>query len=133
MFPEPVVLATTAWTNSCWFAIAFSVLGLGMSLFHGLAAINIFNVQAPPKARVWKFHQFWFNFCGSVSGWVALWFLLQKIAIGLSAPAAVSPQLSDAALFFLAFIGVTGYLPFSVITAVESVREIAAKIAGLGK
>jgi hypothetical protein len=43
------------------------------------------------------------------------------------------PKLSDIALFFLAFIGVTGYLPLSVITGVESFREIAAKIAGIGK
>jgi hypothetical protein len=122
-----------AWINSCWFTVVFWVVGLGMSLFHGLCAVSIFNVKAPPKAGIWNFHQFWFNFCGSVSGWIALWFLLHKIALSLNAPAAASPKLSDIALFFLAFIGVTGYLPFSVITGVESFREIAAKIAGIGK
>ena len=64
---------------------------------------------------------------------IALWFIMHKIALSLDAPAAVFPKLSDIALFFLAFIGVTGYLAFSVATGVESVREIAAKIAGIGK
>ena len=130
---ETQPMQANAWINSWWFIIAFWILGLGMSLFHGLNAINIFNVPAPPKERVWKFHQFWFNFCGSVSGWIALCFLLHKITLSLCAPATVSPQLADVALFVLAFIGVTGYLPFSVLTGVQGVREIATKIAGVGK
>src|SRR5207247_11397656 len=111
MLLNRIGMENDAWIDSCWFTVVFWIVGLGMSLFHGLYAVSIFNVPAPPKAGIWKVHQFWFNFCGSVSGWIALWFLVHKIAFSLGAYASASPRLSDVALFFLAFIGVTAYLP----------------------
>jgi len=84
------------------------------------------------KSWAWRFHQFWLNLCGSVAGWTALWFVVQKIAVSLVSPAAVAPQFSDAALFFLAFLGVTGYLPFAVVTSIQAIKELLAKIPGFG-
>jgi hypothetical protein len=122
--------AQTGWINSCWFETFFWIFAVAMSFFHGSQAVKIFSVEAPRHSTVWNIHQFWFNLCGSLSGWVALWFLLQKISVSLMAPATTSAQWSDVGLFFLAFIGVTGYLPFAVITGVTSFKEIASKVIG---
>ncbi len=126
---------TATWIQSWTFKIAFLIVALLLSLFHGAMASTIFVSKDDRKDKPWPwhFHQFWLNFCGSVAGFAALWFIVQKVALILASPAAAAPQWSDAALFFLAFLGVTGYLPFAVITSVQAIKELISKIPGLGK
>ena len=98
-------------------------------------APSIFLSDEDRKAKSWAryLHQFWLNFGGSVVGWVALWIITQKLAAILAAPETAAPQWSDAALFFLAFLGITGYLPFAIITSVQAIKELISKVPGLGK
>jgi hypothetical protein len=44
-----------------------------------------------------------------------------------------APQWPDVGLFFVAFLGVTGYLPFAIITSVQAIKELISKIPGFGK
>jgi len=123
------------WIHSCWFNASFWVVGFAFSLFLGAKAPEIFvsSKDREGKPWAWHVHQFLLNFAGSVSGWVALWFIVRNVAFVIAAHTATAPQLSDAALFFLAFLGITGYLPFAVLTSVNAIRELIAKIPGLGK
>ena len=115
--------------------IAFIIIALLLSLFHGIMATKIFVPELARKDKHWSWwvHQFWLNFCGSIAGFAALWFIIRKIVAILPTPASAAPQWSDAALFFLAFLGVTGYLPFAIMTGVEAIKDLMSKIPGLGK
>jgi hypothetical protein len=129
------VMQIATWINAGFFNVPFFLTGLVLSLFHGIMATNIFVADKDKSDRsgAWYFHQFWLNFCGSVAGWTALWFIVQKIALVLALPATAAPQLSDIALFFLAFLGVTGYLPFAILTTVGGIKELLAKLPGFAK
>jgi len=119
--------------DSLFFKTAFMLIAAAFSLFYGFRATDIFEVKTTGKSWSWRFHQWWLNFLGSASGWVALWFLVHKIAAVIHSPATVAIQPSDIALFFLSFVGITGFLPFSVVSVLQGLRDIAARIAGLGK
>ena len=71
-------------TNIC--PLAFALVGLGFSLFYGLKAFDIFEVDRANKPRAWKFHQFWLNFVGSAAGWVILWIVIQRLRLLLDSP-----------------------------------------------
>src|SRR6266446_6977071 len=124
-----------SWIHSTLFVIVFSVVALIFSVFHGAMAADIFmSADARrDKSWAWHVHQFWLNFCGSVAGWAALWFIIEKLGALFTPPRSAAPQWSDAALFFLAFLGVTGYLPFAIVTSVQAIKELISKIPGLGK
>src|SRR5437763_1508580 len=102
--------------DSLAFTTTFAVVAFAFSLFYGFAATSIFEVKTSGTSRSWRFHQWWLNFLGSAVGWVAAWFLLHKIVAVAHSPATVAIQWSDAALFFLAFVGVTGFMPFSIVS-----------------
>ena len=123
------------WINSTCFVATFALVGLIFSVFHGAMAADIFMSADARKGKSWAWHvhQFWLNFCGSVAGWAALWFIIEKVSALLVSPGSAAPQWSDAALFFLAFLGVTGYLPFAIVTSVQAIKELISKIPGLGK
>lgn len=108
-----------------WFHGVFLVFALALSTFYGLKAFEVFGVRKRPKNKPWMWHQRWFNFVGSLVGWAALWFLVQKVV-------AVSPSsyiryisVWDAAIFVIAFIGVTGHLPYTIMGLIESIRGLA--------
>ncbi len=128
-------MQAAAWIHSTTFVVVFSLVAFVFSIFHGAMAADIFVSADARKGKSWAWHvhQFWLNFCGSVAGWAALWFIIQKVAALVASRATAAPQWSDAALFFLAFLGVTGYLPFAIMTSVQAIKELISKIPGLGK
>ena len=125
----------TLWLN--WSTIlrcAYFAIAIGFSLFYGLKAIDIFtDVDAKSLTGPRLFHQRWLNFLGSATGWVCLWFVVTKVSHHLlngSDPAIGWPYV---ALAMVAFVGITGYLPFTVVTLVNSVGRVVGKIAGIFK
>jgi len=75
-----------------------------------------------PWQRRWQ--QYWFNFIGSLSGWIAIWFVAQKLwASNLG-----QWRLADFGLAVVGFIGITGYLPYTVIGVINAVWELAKKV-----
>lgn len=106
----------------------FAVVAIGMSIFYGLRACEIFSISTTDRKRSWHFHQFWLNFLGSVVGWVAAWAILRSAVECASADCILSVSPSAVSLFFLAFIGVTGYLPATIVGAIGGVNELVAKL-----
>jgi len=113
--------------------IVFGLLALAASVFYGATACSIFDVSTSGKRWPWKLHQFWLNFAGSAVGWIALWSLIPRVLGCLSQSCSVDVSWSDVAVFFVAFVGITGYLPAAVVGLALSVKEIASKVAGLLK
>jgi len=118
---------------SSWPDLAFLAVALGASVFYGAKACAIFGVDAAGKHWPWKVHQFWLNFSGSFTGWLALWVVIPRVVTCVIEACAPELSVSDVALFFVAFVGVTGFLPTAIIGLVLSIKEVVAKLAGLLK
>jgi hypothetical protein len=114
--------------NFSW-DMLYAFFALGMSIFYGLYACIVFDViNYKCRAWQWRFHQFWFNFLGAAIGWVAAWSILGSVLKCLDGNCTNSITPSSVLLFFLAFIGVTGHLPMSVMGLVGGLREFVAKL-----
>ena len=85
------------------------VCAVAFSLFYGLFAPRIFDVQETEKPLVWRFHQFWFNFVGSSIGWAVGYYLWKRLASG-GAPAGAI----EFVLLVVAALGITGHLPLTL-------------------
>ncbi len=115
--------------------VVFVVVSLGLlgSAFYGIKATEIFGVSKQGKSRAWKIHQFWLNFAGSIVGWITLWFLARKAYICFGGSCPISFGFWDAAAVFVTFIGITGYLPVTVVGVIQGVKELAVKMLGMPK
>jgi len=103
-----------------WF---FLVAAIG-SVFYAKWAFAIFSVNTADKHWAWKVHQVWFNLLGSATGWAALWFLYLSLNTqGLF-------NLWNLGLLLLAFVGITGHLPKTIVGLVLAPGEIFSKALG---
>ena len=59
-------------------SLILGAFGFISSIFYGLKAFKIFEVNSDDKSVSWKIHQIWFNFLGSIIGWLAFIFLIVK-------------------------------------------------------
>ena len=109
----------------------FVCIAFGMSVFYGWSACAIFSVPKQDKPWSWRFHQFWLNFIGSVVGWVAAWTVINSVLECAAASCTMSVAPSAFALFFLAFLGVTGYLPAALVGLVGGFNELISKLLAL--
>jgi hypothetical protein len=109
--------------------LVFACVALAFSLFYGFKASDIFDVDHADRPWAWKFQQFWLNFVGSAAGWVILWIVGQRLSLVIRSPEQ-SLNLSDFVLLLIAFIGVTGFLPLSVVSFIQGIRDIAGKVMG---
>ena len=112
--------------------IILAVVGFSFSLFFGFKAPEIFNVFPFKDTMAWRFYQFWFNFLGSLVGWTTLWFLTRKVysCLQISCPAQI--DFMDLVTIFIAFVGITGHLPYTVMGLITGISELAKKIASAG-
>lgn len=111
-----------------WF---FAILA---SAWFGQHAVVIFITD--PKSRrhesVWQWYQRWLNFVGSISGWIALWIVGKKyfdyVFLSASAP---TFNAWDVLGCFIAFVGITGHLPFLVVSVTTGVSHVLHTVAEL--
>ena len=115
-----------------YFNVSFWAVALLASLFHGWKVFDIFTINAAGKPWSWKLHQRWFNFAGSFVGWAASWLVLRRLWHCLATSYCPQSRWSDAALCMIAFVGITGFLPFATVGALESIKELAKKVPGVG-
>jgi hypothetical protein len=107
--------------------VVFAVVALVFSLFYGWYAFDIFRVDRRSMRIPERVHQFWLNFLGSIAGWLLLWVAVQRLAFVIASP--VHPlKVSDFILLLVAFIGVTGFLPLSVVSFIQGIRDIAGRV-----
>lgn len=111
-----------------WPSVVFALMALGFSLFYGLKATTIFPREDHKGAALW--HQRWFNFAGSVTGWLALYVMAAKVHRCFLANCPAEFGLGDAVACFIAFVGITGHLPYTAMGLIEGVRELAKKVTG---
>jgi len=110
-----ILLIARAWA-SCYFVpaakILYWTLALALSRWYGKHAPDALDVPEDDKVRIahnpdLRFHQFWFNFLGSLVGWSLLYVVLRHYRDNTTG-------VDDAILLFVAFVGMTGHLPFVV-------------------
>ncbi|MBI5068150.1 MAG: hypothetical protein HZB56_07905 [Deltaproteobacteria bacterium] len=118
------------------FGIAFVVVAVAASIFYGAFAHDIHvwpnkADQPRPMRLAYRVHQFWFNFVGSVSGWLALLKVGDLVDRGEFAT-----RWGDLGLSLVALLGITGYLPLTLYTFAayggEKLRQKANEAAAGG-
>lgn len=70
------------------------------------------------KLASWRFHQFWLNFVGSLTGWAAAYYFIFCRLLPVSA---FSFKLQDTVPILIALLGITGLLPYTL-SKVTSVK-----------
>lgn len=111
-------------------AIVYWIGAVCVSGLIGWHAVTIFSVEPKNKPQLWQ--QRFLNFVGALSGWTVLWALGIRFWDCLSTPngyAAVTVGWWDVFGGFIAFIGVTGYLPYTVIGLVDAVFKAGHAVA----
>lgn len=86
------------------------VIGVGFSIFYGVKAVDIF--KAPQSLCCQFFHQFWFNFIGSITGWFILFYLIFIKSKFLTLGYEIS--LTEIPLVIIAILGIVGLLPYTL-------------------
>ena len=108
-----------------WIYLCLAVIG---SMIYGFGAFRIHGDD--PKVQGWqRLHQYWFNGAGAAVGWLAGWVVLLR---WLSCPGYVcrgEPTGWTILLAVLAFVGITGYLPMTIVKAITELRTLLAKLA----
>jgi len=113
----------------CWFVASFGVLALVVSGLLGVFCLEVHNM--PDRERYSpsrRYHQWWFNFVGSLFGWAALWCLVRRVwGVWFFSSSSGQATVSDFALGFVAFVGVSGYLPYATMGAVNALQTLVAE------
>jgi hypothetical protein len=125
-------------TIPAWFEVAFWSIAVIVSGFLGWFCFEIHGLNRSSYNRPASVQQVWLNFVGAFVGWIALWFLVRQwwgVWRLPSAPAvSVQMTVSDFALALTAFVGISGYLPFTVIGAIQTsvalIQRFVARVMG---
>jgi hypothetical protein len=106
----------------------FWFIALAASLSYGYWAPEIFQVKAtgkwPQPSRV---HQLWVNFFGSVVGWATLYYLLEMRLRVFDKVPNTAPGAIDIALLLVAFLGVTGHLPYAFVGIASALDALVGR------
>jgi len=94
--------------------LGFWFIAVVSSLWYRRHAIDALNVGLEDRNRiaesaVCQQHERWFNFLGSLVGWWALWIVLYELYVRR-----LPIQAVDLGLIVIAFIGMSGYLPYMI-------------------
>ena len=108
----------------------FVLIAAAGSLFYGLKACEIFGVSTEGKGWSWEVHQLWFNFIGSVAGWALLWTVGHRVHTLVTGTGLAAVPFGDLILFLVAFVGVTGHLPYATMGVIQGLKDLVAKMAG---
>ena len=124
-------------TIPVWFEVAFWSVAAIVSGFLGLYCFEIHALNRSSFRWPALVQQVWLNSIGAFVGWIALWLLVRqwwgvwRLPSAPFAPA-VSLQMtvSDFGLALTAFIGISGYLPFTVVGAIQAFVALVRKVVG---
>jgi hypothetical protein len=120
-----------------WGVASFWGVAVMVSFLLGRFCFEVHVITVPDKYPLAaRMEQWWFNFIGALFGWAALWCLVLRIrsAWRLSPPSG-RPTFLDLGLAFVAFVGISGYLPYAVKGVLDVLRDLALealrKLTGL--
>lgn len=106
-------------------------MALGFSSFYGFKASDIFGVSTVSKNGLWKFHQWWLNFTGSICGWAILWILIPKAYSLFFHHSGISLNILDFVSIAFAYIGITGHMPMAIVGVVKALGNIFLGVLGI--
>jgi hypothetical protein len=77
--------------------------------------------QRQKQQKPWRFAecfaQCWLNFVGAATGWAALYFGVSRLPVGATS-LGIWDAVAMLVAFLVAFLGITGYLPYAILQAV---------------
>ena len=107
----------------CWFVYTFGAVAVLVSILQGCFCFEIHGLKRKEFSRPALIQQVWFNFAGSLFGWAALWCLVRRAwYVWGASTSSGQATVSDFALGFVAFVGISGYLPYTTMGAVDAIR-----------
>jgi len=111
-----------------WFVYSFGALALLVSVPHGCFCFEVHGLKRADFSWPALIQQGWFNFVGSLFGWAALWCLVRRgwYVWGVSSSSGQA-TVSDFVLGFVAFVGISGYLPYTTMGAVDALRAFVVE------
>jgi len=108
-----------------WIYLGVAVIG---SLVYGFGAFRIHG-ESTPRAQGWpRRHQYWFNGAGAAVGWLAGWVVIQRW-LGCEYVCIGEPTGWTILLAVLAFVGVTGFLPLTLMSTIAALKALLAKLS----
>ena len=112
-----------------WFTVAFWAVAIVVSIVLGIWCFEIHGLNRKAFSKAAAGQQIWFNSVGSVLGWIAVWCLARRAwTVGwLSAGSNGQATVSDFALAFVGFVGVSGYLPYATMGAIDALKVLTQK------
>lgn len=116
---------TLVWESIYWTG------ALVASTFFGLKTFEIWSIDATNMDWPTRFWQHWLNFLGSLVGWSAGWPLVERLHVCAVYECGLQITLGAAMLFIVAFLGVTGYLPYAMVGLATHIGDVVRKASGL--
>lgn len=117
---------------SLWFAMIYSVVGLIASSICGRCAFEMHTDKTwKCVSKAQRYHQFCFNFLGSLIGWAAALAMIRRFGDCWLYRCSRDITAWDLIGGLIAFIGVSGYLPYSTMLTIASLRELVTNILKL--
>ena len=110
-------------------SVIFWVMAIIHSAFYTFWAFKIHLVSFPKDNYPRIIHQRWFNFLGSITGWLILWVLLPTLMQSFTNQLTESISVKEIILLLIALISLSGYLPLALFGIARSANELANKIS----
>jgi len=110
----------------------FLVFAIFFSFFYGCCGWFLwFNQDSRPKLRKSRiFHEMWFNFAGSLIGWICIFATYKSLASLGWQDVVGNIRWQHIALFIIGTLGITGLLPYVLWGISRSVDSFIAKLLG---
>src|SRR5262245_2225815 len=102
--------------------VVAALLMVAASIIYGLKAYDIFEIDERPKNKWSRWHQRWFNFCGSIVGWLAVVVIAYKAERCWNDQCPADVSVGDFLLGVVAFVGITGNLPGALLWLVTKAQ-----------
>jgi len=109
--------------------IIFLILAILFSVFYGVFWKQIWVMPLSPgltKSRL--LHEVWFNFIGSLTGWICLYIIYKSLSAFTWQTVVINISWQHIFLFIIALTGITGLLPYILWSISRVVDQIIGKI-----
>ncbi len=116
-------------TISFWCGLVYWTISLVLILFYAIKAYDIFApAEKPNEAQ--KIHNYWFNGLGALIGCVLLWTVIAKFWYSIEHHDTSILTSGDYLTLLFSFIGITGFMPVTVVGITQSLGQLINKLYG---
>jgi hypothetical protein len=118
-----VVVGAVQHSFECWGEAAFWCVAAGGTALYGFGCFRIWpGSKLAAAGGIWHGHQYWLNGLGAAVGWGAvrlMWWRRTDFSNGY-----------DFLLGLIAFLGVTGFVPYTAAGIGAVLRDLIKKVGG---